>query len=459
MLSLIATGTPSSGRPAARSRRASSSAARASAPLFVDVRNALSWRSACAIRSSAAAADLDAPTRGRRRPRRGCPEAVSGERSSAEHPWYFEEAGGAIGVGRRAQRLRRAAATGASRRRAAARCSASGCEVGSTPVVSTSLQLFGVGEDAGELAREQLAFVGGQLEPRQRAMRSTSSGAEDVGDMSPAMLSSGSGLERCEAEARRSAVRLPVGLRPRQRSRRHADPTRGGRRTWYPGTAGALTREVDALSRRRRRTWTGGPIRAIIAPHAGLMFSGPVGAYAYKAAAARRATTSPSWSGPRTSSRSTASRSIRTARSTRRSATGRDRRRACAAGARGLAGRPGAAGRARARTLARDAAAVPAAPAAGRADRAAADGFQTRETIWRSPSALARRLPSAARCSSRAPICRTISTPRPPQALDAPRAATRRRRSIPTGCSSCSSSIRSASAAGTSPAAAGRRSP
>ena len=55
--------------------------------------------------------------------------------------------------------------------------------------------------------------------------------------------------------------------------------------TWYPGSAGALTREVDgylagvdAVPR--------GRLDAIVAPHAGLMFSGPVGAYAYKAAAA-----------------------------------------------------------------------------------------------------------------------------------------------------------------------------
>lgn len=55
--------------------------------------------------------------------------------------------------------------------------------------------------------------------------------------------------------------------------------------TWYPGTAGALTRDVDryladAVEPPRGR------IDAIIAPHAGLMFSGPVGASAYKAAAA-----------------------------------------------------------------------------------------------------------------------------------------------------------------------------
>lgn len=56
--------------------------------------------------------------------------------------------------------------------------------------------------------------------------------------------------------------------------------------TWYPGTAAALTREVDS--------YLGdavidvqGDLRAIIAPHAGIMFSGRVGAYAYKVAAGR----------------------------------------------------------------------------------------------------------------------------------------------------------------------------
>jgi AmmeMemoRadiSam system protein B len=52
--------------------------------------------------------------------------------------------------------------------------------------------------------------------------------------------------------------------------------------TWYPASAGALRREVeaylDAVPSAPR-----GRIRALIAPHAGLMFSGPVGAYAYRA--------------------------------------------------------------------------------------------------------------------------------------------------------------------------------
>jgi MEMO1 family protein len=55
--------------------------------------------------------------------------------------------------------------------------------------------------------------------------------------------------------------------------------------TWYPASAGALTLEVDAYL----HAATEGPagrLQAILAPHAGLMFSGPVGAYAYKAAAA-----------------------------------------------------------------------------------------------------------------------------------------------------------------------------
>jgi AmmeMemoRadiSam system protein B len=53
--------------------------------------------------------------------------------------------------------------------------------------------------------------------------------------------------------------------------------------TWYPGSAGALTREVDAYV--AAATVPAGEVQAVIAPHAGLMFSGPVGAHAYKAAA------------------------------------------------------------------------------------------------------------------------------------------------------------------------------
>ncbi len=54
--------------------------------------------------------------------------------------------------------------------------------------------------------------------------------------------------------------------------------------TWYPGIGGALAREVDAYTEAAASV-VAGHIQAVIAPHAGLMFSGPVGAWAYKAAA------------------------------------------------------------------------------------------------------------------------------------------------------------------------------
>ncbi len=53
--------------------------------------------------------------------------------------------------------------------------------------------------------------------------------------------------------------------------------------TWYPGIAGALRRELDGYLE-SADVRLSGQVQAIIAPHAGLMFSGPVGAYAYKAA-------------------------------------------------------------------------------------------------------------------------------------------------------------------------------
>jgi len=56
--------------------------------------------------------------------------------------------------------------------------------------------------------------------------------------------------------------------------------------SWYPGIAGALERDVDRYLGAVETDLPRGRLDAIIAPHAGLMFSGPVGAYAYKAAAA-----------------------------------------------------------------------------------------------------------------------------------------------------------------------------
>ena len=54
--------------------------------------------------------------------------------------------------------------------------------------------------------------------------------------------------------------------------------------TWYPGSVGALSQEIAAYLAAAELPDVG-DVQAVLAPHAGLMFSGPVGAYSYKAAA------------------------------------------------------------------------------------------------------------------------------------------------------------------------------
>jgi AmmeMemoRadiSam system protein B len=63
--------------------------------------------------------------------------------------------------------------------------------------------------------------------------------------------------------------------------RRH--PSVAGR--WYSDDPVQLTAEVDRYVDRAELDPIGGPVVAIVAPHAGLMYSGPVAAFAYKAAA------------------------------------------------------------------------------------------------------------------------------------------------------------------------------
>jgi MEMO1 family protein len=54
--------------------------------------------------------------------------------------------------------------------------------------------------------------------------------------------------------------------------------------SWYPAHADALANEVDGYVAAAHVQSLSG-IRAVIAPHAGMMFSGPVAAYSYKAVA------------------------------------------------------------------------------------------------------------------------------------------------------------------------------
>jgi hypothetical protein len=57
--------------------------------------------------------------------------------------------------------------------------------------------------------------------------------------------------------------------------------------TWYPGTPEGLAAEVDRHLAQATRAWEG-DVLALIAPHAGLRYSGPVAAYAYKLVGGRR---------------------------------------------------------------------------------------------------------------------------------------------------------------------------
>ena len=56
--------------------------------------------------------------------------------------------------------------------------------------------------------------------------------------------------------------------------------------TWYPGAAAPLRAEVDAHLAGAEAT-PAGDVVALIAPHAGLVYSGPVAAFAYRAVAGR----------------------------------------------------------------------------------------------------------------------------------------------------------------------------
>jgi MEMO1 family protein len=58
--------------------------------------------------------------------------------------------------------------------------------------------------------------------------------------------------------------------------------------TWYPDNPARLVSQIDSYLGQAQVSAVSGPLRAIIAPHAGLMYSGPVAAYAYNAARRER---------------------------------------------------------------------------------------------------------------------------------------------------------------------------
>jgi AmmeMemoRadiSam system protein B len=61
--------------------------------------------------------------------------------------------------------------------------------------------------------------------------------------------------------------------------------------SWYPGTAEAIAREVDAYLDRAAVAPVPGRLVALVSPHAGLRYSGPVAAFGYSLLRGRRALT------------------------------------------------------------------------------------------------------------------------------------------------------------------------
>ena len=119
------------------------------------------------------------------------------------------------------------------------------------------LHLLGVVQDPRELRREEILFLLGQLELRER----------------------GDTLDICFGQFGRHAPIVPYDVAMNVRRTAVAG-------SWYPGDPERLAAEVDEYVNAAHVASDVPAPRAIIAPHAGLRYSGPVAAYAYKAASA-----------------------------------------------------------------------------------------------------------------------------------------------------------------------------
>ena len=207
--------------------------------------------------------------------------------------------------------------------------------------------------------------------------------------------------------------------------------------TWYPANPHALANEVDGYVA-AAGDGPSGTIAALIAPHAGIMFSGPVAAFAYRAAA-RREYDVAVLVGP---SHFMAYEGVALfpdgAFASPFGPIAIDEAASAAIGAAEIV-RPFTDPHAREHSLemqlpfvGRLLPGLPIVPLLmGHQRRARSNNWRTRLL-----TASAR----AARCSSPAPICRTTSTPRRPRSSTA-RCADASRTSVPNACRICSSAI------------------
>src|SRR5262245_55707611 len=126
------------------------------------------------------------------------------------------------------------------------------------------LYLFGVGENVGKLSGKEMLFFFGQLELRERG------DAFDVGYRKDGwhwLIV----IQDSKCFELRKLHPMATDIRPAAVAG-----------SWYPSSADRLAREVDDYIGRAQVDDPGAPI-AIVAPHAGLKYSGPIAAFAYRA--------------------------------------------------------------------------------------------------------------------------------------------------------------------------------
>src|SRR5919201_3111492 len=111
--------------------------------------------------------------------------------------------------------------------------------------------------------------------------------------MSPSWCANSSSSRESSSRFARSAIAFTSSIVNRVGTAKFYNVTRNMLRraavagSWYPGEADSLARTVDRYLAQTHRD-VSGDLVALIAPHAGLMYSGPVAAHAYRLLSDRR---------------------------------------------------------------------------------------------------------------------------------------------------------------------------
>jgi len=142
------------------------------------------------------------------------------------------------------------------------------------------LELVGVREDIAQLSREQVELRGIEIQMGEGGDGGHALSGE-FGGHGQMLARKGSWVLRCVSS------RVTPPTHPSTEFMRAPIRRAAVAGSWYPGTAPALAAAVD---RHLEKAGDGptGDLVALVAPHAGLMYSGPVAAHAYRLLRARR---------------------------------------------------------------------------------------------------------------------------------------------------------------------------